>query len=368
MSKIRFYLGTYTEPILFGTGELFQGKGKGIYRLLLDPQSGALSFEGEPAPSLNPSFVCLSPDQRFLYAVNELKIWEGKAGGGVSAYRVEADGSLTFLNARPTGGTDPCHVIVNAAQTHVYVSNFMSGSVSVYPIRDDGSLGEMSDFHQYEGSGPVTARQKGPHAHSLTFSPDQRFAFVPDLGTDRLMAYRTDFENGKLPAADAPFVKLFGGSGPRYGEFHPNGRFFYLINEIASSISLFHFDAASGQLSLEQTVDTIPEEAKKASGNICADLHITPDGRFLYGSNRGHNSLTAYRIDPENGRLTEIANIPCGGRTPRNFCIESGGRYLICGLQDSDNITVFAIDPESGALQLVYDLPAPSPVCIREVR
>lgn len=367
MKKAQFYVGTYTEPILFGTGELFQGKGKGIYRLSLDLETGILAFEGDPTPSMNPSFVCLTSDNRFLYAVNELKVYEGEPTGAVSAFRVEKDGALTFLNARPTGGTDPCHVIVDAANAHVYVSNFMSGSVSVFPLEADGSLGEASDFHQYEGSSVNVSRQKGPHAHSLTFSPDQRFAFVPDLGTDKVMAYRTDFAGGKLLPAAEPFVKVFGGSGPRYSEFHPNGRFYYLINEIASSISLFLYDPQEGTFTLKQTVDTIPETVKKATGNICADLHITPDGRFLYGSNRGHNSLTAYSIDQQTGELIELGNIPCGGRTPRNFCIESTGRYLLCGLQDSDNITVFSICPETGKLTMVFDLPAPSPVCIRQV-
>lgn len=367
MSHAAFYVGTYTEPILFGTGELFQGKGKGIYRLELDLETGAVAFVGEPASAMNPSFVCLSPDRHHLYAVNELKVYEGEATGAVSAFRVEPDGSMTFLNAQPTGGTDPCHVITDRGGRFVYVSNFMSGSVSVFPIRADGSLGEASDFHQYAGSSVNPARQKGPHAHSLTFSPDEAFAFVPDLGTDKLMAYRTDFAAGKLLPAAAPFVKVFAGSGPRYCEFHPDGRSLYLINEIASSISLFRFDDATGAFELRQTVDTIPETQKQATGNICADLHITPDGRFLYGSNRGHDSLTAYAIDGETGELTEIGNIPCGGRTPRNFCIESTGKYLLCGLQDSDNITVFSICPECGKLTKVFDLPAPSPVCIREV-
>ncbi len=364
MAEKLFYIGTYTDPILFGTGEVFVGKGKGIYRLTLNDETGEIALLGDPAPAVNPSYVCLSPDGKFLYAVNELKEFEGAFGGSASAFAVAPDGSLTYLNSRPTGGTDPCHINVNAAQTHVYVSNFMSGSVTVFPIQEDGSLGEASDFHQHEGRSVIEARQKGPHAHSLTFDRTQRFAFVPDLGIDKLMVYRTDFENGKLIPADTPFLQTFPGAGPRHCEFHPNAKWCYLINEIASSISLLYYHEEDGTFTLEQTVDTIPAEEK--AGNICADLHITPDGRFLYGSNRGHDTLTAFAIDPENGHLTEFQSVSCGGQVPRNFCIERSGKYLLCGNQNTDNITVFKICGECGKLTKVFDLPVPTPVCIRE--
>ncbi|MBQ5950902.1 MAG: lactonase family protein [Lachnospiraceae bacterium] len=365
MAKKWFYVGTYTHPILFGTGEIFTGKGKGIYRLCLDDETGEIALDPDPAPAVNPSFVALSPDRKFLYAVNELKEFNGAFGGSASAFAVAQDGTLTYLNSQPTMGTDPCHVAVNAAQTHVYVSNFMSGSVTVFPILEDGSLGEASDFHQHEGHGPIEARQKGPHAHSLTFSADQKFAFVPDLGIDQLVIYKTDFENGKLIPADVPFLQTFPGAGPRHCEFHPNQKWCYLINEIACSISLLYYHAEDGTFTLEQTVDTIPPEEK--AGNICADLHITPDGRFLYGSNRGHDSLTAFSIDPETGHLTQFQSISCGGSVPRNFCIEKGGKFLLCGNQNTDNVAVFKICQECGKLTQIFDLPVPTPVCLREM-
>ncbi len=360
----RIYVGTYSRPILFGTGEVLEGKGEGIYRLLLNPQTGELTQEGRPAPAANPSYLCLSPDQSFLYAVNELKEYEGQPGGGVSAYRIcPQDGSLTLLGSRPTIGSDPCHVAVNRAGTHVFVSNFMSGSVCVYPVEGDGSLGPHSQLIQHEGSSVDPVRQKGPHAHSLVFSPDQRFAFVPDLGLDRLTAYRTDFETGLLSAV--PGFETLPGSGPRFCEFHPNGRFCYLINELASTISLLRYDGDGG-FTLGQTIDTVPGGCK--AGNICADLHLTPDGRFLYGSNRGHDSLSIYHVDQKTGVLTWTDNVPCGGRTPRNFAVDPDGRILIVANQDSDNILTFKINEADGSLTRAWELACPTPVCVKPVK
>lgn len=364
MESIHFYVGTYTQPILFGTGDIFQGKGKGIYYLSMDPVSGEFSIDGVTEPVKNPSYLCLSPDKRFLYAVNELKEFEGQSCGSVSAFSVcQKTGALTFLNSRPTGGTDPCHVNVNAAQTHVFVSNFMSGSVCVFPILEDGSLGEASQFIQHEGSGVVEARQKGPHAHSLAFDQTQEHAFVPDLGIDKVMIYKTDFQKGLLTPSEPPCYQAFPGSGPRHLEFHPSYRFCYLINEIASSISLLVYDGR-GSFTLEQTVDTVPSDCK--AGNICADLHLTPDGKYLYGSNRGHDSLASFAVDQETGRLTPLSLIPCGGKTPRNFCIEQSGRFLLVGNQDTDNIVVFRIS-QDGSLTKINEISLPSPVCIRQV-
>lgn len=365
MGTAHFYIGTYTQPILFGTGDIFQGKGEGIYRLSMNTETGEISLEGAPAPADNPSYLCFSPDKKYLYAVNELKEFEGQSCGAVSAFSIdEGTGALTYLNSRPTGGTDPCHVNMNNEQTHVYVSNFMSGSVCVFPVSDDGHLEEASQFIQHEGSSVISARQKGPHAHSLAFDRTQSYAFVPDLGIDKLMVYKTDFSKGTLTPADTPFYQTFPGSGPRHCEFHPNYRFCYLINEIASSISLLYYDEESGSFSLKQTISTIPDDYE--GNNICADLHLTPDGKYLYGSNRGHNSLAAFSVNQETGELTLLDTVPCGGEVPRNFCIDKDGHFLLVGNQDTDNITVFSICGETGKLTQVYDLSVPSPVCIRQ--
>ncbi len=360
-----FYIGTYTQPILFGTGDVFHGKGKGIYSLSLNTKTGEINLEGTPAPADNPSYLCISPDRKYLYAVNELKEYGGQACGAVSAFSITpSTKALTYLNSQPTGGTDPCHVAVNDAQTHVYVSNFMSGSVCVFPIKDNGFLGNASQFIQHEGSSVINARQKGPHAHSLAFDRTQTHAFVPDLGIDKLMVYKTNFTEGTLVPADTPFYQTFPGAGPRHCEFHPNYRFCYLINEIASSISLLHYDEDSGSFTLIQTISTIPGEYD--GYNICADLHLTPDGRYLYASNRGHNTLAAFSVNQDDGELTLLDITPCGGEVPRNFCINGSGRFLLTGNQDTDNITVFSICQDTGKLTKIYDLSVPSPVCIRQ--
>ncbi len=361
------FIGTYTEPILFGTGDILPGKGKGIHLMALD-DDGGLSAAGLAPGVRNPSFLCLSRDRRFLYAVNELKEYEGARTGAVSAFAVSWENgtaALRFLNSRPTGGTDPCHIAVNRARTHVFVSNFMSGSVCVLPILDDGSLGPASDFIQYEGKSAHPRRQTSPHAHSLVFDAEERYAFVPDLGTDKLMAYRTDFASGKLVPGDTPFFATAPGDGPRFLEFHPNARWCYLINEIGSSVSLLDYDAANGRFEKRQTVATIP--ADFAADNICADLHLTPDGKYLYASNRGHNSLARYRVNPADGKLEPLGNVPCGGRTPRNFAVSKSGKFLLVANQDSDNLLSFRIDYAAGELEKVDEIAAPTPVCVLPV-
>lgn len=366
MSREYFYVGTYTQPILFGTGNIFRGKGKGIYYLSLDTQTGQLCLEGEPEETDNPSYLCLSLDGTYLYAVNELKEYEGGKGGVVSAFLVnKADGELTRLNIRPTGGMDPCHVIVNDGQTHVFVSNFMSGSVSVFPIEKDGTLGERTQLIQHKGNSVTEERQEGPHAHSLIFDRDQSHAFVPDLGLDRLMVYETDFaDRTPLKPAKTPFLQVGWGQGPRFCEFHPGGRFCYLINEISSSISLLYYEETEGTFRLHQTVSTLP--AGCTVPNTCADLHITPDGKYLYGSNRGHDSLAVFEVNQMTGELLLKEVIPSGGRTPRNFVIDAEGKYLLAANQDTDNIAVFQIDRDSGKLEKRSELCLPSPVCIRQ--
>lgn len=358
------FIGTYTESILFGTGDILPGKGKGIHIMAVDG-AGKLTSIGLAPNVRNPSFLCLSRDRRFLYAVNELKEYNGAATGAVSAFAVtweNGTATLSPLNIQPTGGTDPCHVAVNQVQTHVFVSNFMSGSVCVLPIRSDGSLGPASDFIQYEGHSAHPRRQASPHAHSLIFDRAERRAFVPDLGTDKLMVYRTDFTAGKLIPEKTPFFATEPGDGPRFLEFHPNQRWCYLINEIGSSVSLLSYDEPSGRFEKQQTVATIPSGF--SGDNICADLHLTPDGKYLYASNRGHNSLARFRVNPGDGKLEPLGNISCGGRTPRNFAVSASGKFLLVANQDSDNLLSFRIDYATGDLQKIDEIFAPTPVCV----
>lgn len=359
------YVGTYTEPIRFGTGKILQGKGEGIYIYRLDETSGSLEPVRLVAGIVNPSYLAFDSAQRFLYAVNELKSYQGKPGGSVSAFRVEPKrGDLTFLNKQPTHGTDPCHVLVDKKRTHVFVANFMSGSVCVLPVRADGSLGEACDFVQHLGSGVDPVRQKGPHAHSVTLDAANRFAFVPDLGLDKLMVYRFDPKRGMLEPNSAPWIKMKPGAGPRHVAFHPNGRVAFLVNELDSTLATLSYDGRRGAFRELQIVTTLPEGFQGESS--CADVQVSPTGAFVYSSNRGHDSIVIYRVDRRSGKLTCVGHEPTQGKTPRSFGIDPTGRFLLAANQDTDTIVTFRIDPRSGKLQATGQVtPVPTPVCVK---
>jgi 6-phosphogluconolactonase len=368
MSKKQLVLvGTYTQPITFGTGQILEGKGKGIYSFLLDTETGVLEGEQLAPGIVNPSYLTLNSAANRLYAVNELKEYEGRASGAVSAFAFNPQSrELKLLNTRATGGTDPCHVVVNSKDTHVFVSNFMSGSVCVFPIEKDGSLGEESQFIQHEGSSVNKARQSGPHAHSLIFDNSERFAFVPDLGIDRLMAYKTDFSAGTLRTAASPYFETAPGAGPRHCVFHPNGKYAYLINELSCGISALAYNETDASFRLLQTVPTVVEDF--SGHNSCADIQILPNGQFLYGSNRGHNSIIIYRIESGTGLLSLAGFESSGGEIPRSFCVDPTGAFLLAANQDTDNIVVFRIDGATGKLKKVSEQSAPTPVCVKSYR
>jgi 6-phosphogluconolactonase len=365
MSKHLVFVETYTQPIKFGTGQVLEGKGKGIYSFLLDMETGALREEKLGLGIVNPSYLTLNRAANRLYAVNELKEYEGRPSGAVSAFSFDPQTrELKLLNTRATGGTDPCHVTLDQENAHVFVSNFMSGSVCVFPLEEDGSLGEASQFIQHEGSSVNKTRQSGPHAHSLIFDISGRFAFVPDLGIDRLMAYQTT--SGTLTPAPVPFYRTAPGSGPRHCAFHQNGRYAYLINELGSSISALAYDKTEGFLRHLQTVPAVVEEFN--GENSCADIQILPNGSFLYGSNRGHDSIIVYRIDPDTGLLSYVGFENSGGKIPRSFCIDPAGTFLLAANQDTDNIVVFRIDSATGKLKKVSEQFVPTPVCVKSYR
>jgi 6-phosphogluconolactonase len=358
------FVGTYTESIKFGTGNILSGKGEGIYILTFDSSTGKLEHYRTVKDIVNPSYFCLRTNNRFVYVVNELKHYDGKASGSVSAFELNQENmSLRLLNKQPTQGTDPCHICLDNAEKHVFVSNFMSGSVCVFPILDDGSLGEASQFIQHSGSSKDPVRQTGPHAHSLTFDSRNQFAFVPDLGIDKLVVYKHDAATGSLMRGIAADYSLPPGSGPRHFTFHPNGRFAYLINELASGIMVFSYDQRTGSLRELQNVSTVPETFR--GDNTCADIHIPVTGRFVYGSNRGHDSIVIYRIDETTGLLTYIGHEKTGGKTPRNFAIDPAGHFLLIANQDSDTLVTFCIDQETGKLSPASNITVPTPVCVK---
>lgn len=344
------YIGTYTRT-----------ESEGIYVYRFDDEAGDLTALGT-AEAENPSFLALHPQHRFLYAVGE----GGKDAGAVNAFELDPlTGQLTHLNQRSSHGTSPCHLAVERDGRFVYVANYGSGTLAVYPIEADGRLGEATDVVQHEGSGPNPRRQQGPHAHSITLDRSNRFAFAADLGADRLMIYELDFNNGKLlPNTAQPYVAVAPGAGPRHFTFHPTSEYAYLINEMGNSIVAFDYDAVDGRLTELQTVPTLPEDFD--GKNTCADIHVAPSGDVLYGSNRGHDSLVIYAIDRESGELTYRDHVSTGGATPRNFAIDPSGNFLLAANQDSDNVVVFRIDRDTGALTPTgHEIEVPMPVCVK---
>ncbi|MFI5341160.1 MAG: lactonase family protein [Candidatus Methylomirabilales bacterium] len=364
-SQVFVYVGTYTEPIRFGTGRILQGKGEGIYVYRMDQSSGAMEFVGTATGIANPSYLAIDSRRCFLYAVNELKTYEDQPSGTISALAVDPKtGRLEFLNKRLTHGTDPCHVVVDTNGKCVCVANFMSGSVCVLPVLEDGSLGEASDFIQHQGSSVDPVRQRGPHAHSVTLDEANRFAFVPDLGLDRLMVYKFDPKRGTLEANEVPWIKMKPGAGPRHLAFHPSGRYAYLINELDCTVAALSYDGGKGTFKELQTIPTLPEGFRGES--TCGDIQVSPSGAYVYASNRGHDSMVIYKIDQGTGALTCIGHAPTQGKTPRHFGIDPTGRFLLAANQDTDTIVTFRIDPHTGKPKPTgHATQVPTPVCVK---
>lgn len=348
------YVGTYTGP-----------ESKGIYAFRYDPASGkptSLELAGE---SVNPSFLAVDPQQRFLYAVNEVGDYKGEKTGGVSAFAIDQKtGKLTFLNEVASRGAGPCHISLDKTGKYVLVANYDSGSVAAFPVLPDGKVGEASAFVQHGGHGPNAERQEGPHAHEIQVTTDNRFAIVADLGLDELLVYRFDPAKGTLTPNDPPFALVEPGAGARHFVFHPDGRHIYTLNEMGGNITVLSYDPARGSLRSEQLVSSLAKDYKGAIES--AEITVSKDGRFLYASNRGSsNDIAVFAIDPAKKTLKIIENVSTKGKTPRNFVIDPSGRYLLAANQESNNIVVFRIDGKSGRLSETGQvIEVPSPVCI----
>lgn len=357
-AQLLTYIGTYTGS-----------KSKGIYVSRLDLATGRLSAPELAAEAASPSFLAVHPDRRFLYAVGEVGNFSGKPGGVVSAFAIDApSGRLRLLNQASSGGAGPCHLVVDATGQNVLVANYGGGSVAVLPIKADGRLHEPSCVIQHTGSSVNPQRQQAPHAHSINLDPANRFAFVADLGLDKVLIYRFDGARGTLTANDPPFAQVAPGSGPRHFAFHPTGRFAYVINELLCTVTAFTWEAARGELRELQTISTLPGGETVQPGHSTAEVVAHPSGRFLYGSNRGHNTIVVFAIDPTTGRLTHVEHQSTQGRTPRNFALDPTGRWLLAENQDSDTIVVFGVDAETGRLRPTGQvLEVPTPVCVRFV-
>lgn len=348
-------IGTYTEPILFGTGEVFHGKGKGIYFCTFE--EGILRCLNS-VEIRNPSFLCVDEDRHKIYAVNELKSYLGEPGGGCTVLSYRADGTMDILQTTAVGGADPCHIAVSPNGAFLGIANFASGSVSIIPLDEYGNLVESgAKVFSHTGSSADPKRQSRPHAHSILFPPFGKEMLVPDLGADMLVAYRYDGRQ-TVPDQGASYT-VQRGNGPRFGEFSADGKHFYLVNELGCSVT--HFLVHESKLVEKETLSTLPEAC--SVDNICSDLHLMPNGKFLYASNRGHDSICCFSI-ADNGSLSYQGCYPCGGKTPRNFAIDPHGRYMLVGNQDSDTISVFAINSQ-GQLRMLDRVAFPTPVCIR---
>jgi 6-phosphogluconolactonase len=352
-----------SHDVYFGTYTSGRNAGKGIYRSVFDSGTGELSAPVLAAEATNPSFIEIHPNGKYLYAVSE----SGDAGT-VSAYAIDPDTkNLKLLNSQPSGGSGPCHINIDHAGKNVLVTNYNSGSASVIPIAADGSLAEPTGFVQHEGASVNPQRQKGPHAHSVNISPDDRFAFVADLGLDKVMIYKLDVDKGTITPNDPAFAKVKPGAGPRHFTFGADDKYAYVINEMGGTITAFAYEPASGTLTEIQTISTLPADFHGSNG--CAEVRVHPSGRFLYGSNRGHDSIAVYRIGPAKGTLTFVEYERAGIKTPRNFNIDPTGKFCLVANQDSDSVVVFRIDQKTGALEPTGNkISIGRPVCIRFLR
>jgi 6-phosphogluconolactonase len=356
--KYLVYVGTYTQE---------GSTSKGIYAYRFDPNTTQLTAIGLAAETTNPSFLAVHPNHRFLYAVNEISNYTGEKSGAVSAFAIDpATGKLTLLNQVASKGADPCYITVDKSGKYVLVANYTGGSIAVFPVLPDGRLGVTSAFIQHVGHGTNPERQEGPHAHSIDLSQDNRFAIVDDLGLDQTLVYKFDSTKGSLILNDPPFAKADPGAGPRHFALHPNGKFAYVVNEMGSTVSVFSYDGSAGALRPLQTISTFPKDF--SGHNDDAEIEIDASGKFLYASNRGHDSIAVFAIDPEKGSLTLIEYAPTKGQTPRSFEISPGGALLFAANEKSDNIVVFRIDSKTGRLTPTGKvLDVAEPVCVKFV-
>jgi 6-phosphogluconolactonase len=344
--KYLVFVGTYTTKT----------ESKGIYAYEFDADTGKLSSKGIAAETPDPSWVTVHPSGKYLYAANEA----GKAST-VSAFAIDAkSGKLTLLNQLPSLGEDPCYLSFDKTGKYVLVANYSSGTIAVFPILADGRLGEHTAMVKDQGTTGSHKNQEGPHAHWIETSPDNRFALVADLGLDEALVYKFDAASGTLTPNEPAFARLKAGSGPRHVAFHPKGKFVFVVSELSSTATSFAYDAKKGTLKEIGTVSTLPPGF--SGRNDVAEAAVHPNGKFLYVSNRGNDSIAIFFIDAAKGTLTPVGGIPTGGKEPRHFAIDPSGKYLLAENQFSNNIVVFKIDAASGGLTptgQVVEVPSP---------
>jgi len=348
------YVGTYTGA-----------KSKGIYLYRMELNLGGIIRRGLAAEVASPSFLAIHPNKKFLYAVSEVGNFEGKPTGAVNAFAIQPDtGRLTPINKQSSGGDGPCHLAIDASGKMVMVANYGGGSVVSIPIGGDGSLGAIGSYIQHVGSSIHPQRQSRPHAHGIAVDAANQFALVADLGLDRVISYKMDPSKGTMAPHLIPWIQLTPGSGPRHLAFHTTGKWIYVINESNSTINVLQYDSAKGQMTSIQSVRTLPESESVA--NSTAEIEVHPSGLFLYGSNRGHDSLAIFGINPVTGKLTVIGHQSTLGKMPRNFGIDPTGRFILVANQASNNLVAFRIDQKTGQLSpTTQTISVDSPVCVK---
>ncbi|MFI5381289.1 MAG: lactonase family protein [Tepidisphaerales bacterium] len=351
--KYWVFVGTYTSA-----------QNPGLHLLQVDTATGDTKYIGVVAEIQNPTFLAVDAEQKHLYAAGEVGNFQGKPAGFVSAFSLDRKtGQLKALGSQSSGGRGPCHVSVDAQGKNVLVANYSGGSIAALPLNDDGSLKEPSSFIQHTGKGPNPRRQEAPHAHGIYPAPSGDLLLVPDLGLDKIMLYRLDSKLGQLKPNDPAAGNAAPGAGPRHLAFNPSKNLVYCVNEMASTVTTFAFDPAKGSLTATASISTLPPDFKDPT--TTAEIFMHPNGKFLYASNRGHDSIAVFAIDPATGALSAKGQTPTGGKQPRNFAIDPTGRWLLAANQQSNNIVVFSINPETGELKAAgTQLAVPSPVCL----
>jgi 6-phosphogluconolactonase len=349
------YVGTYTEKT----------QSKGIYAYRYDAGAGKFTSVGLAVETINPSFLAVHPSGKYLYAVNEAPITDGRKYGAVSAFSIDhQSGKLTLLNQVSSLGVDPCFISFDKTGKYALVANYTSGVVSVFPVLEGGKIGKATASVRNAGkTGPNKERQEGPHAHFIETTPDDRFAIVSDLGLDEVLVYKFDANNGTLTPNNPPWFKIKPGSGPRHIAFSANHKFAYVISEMGSTVTSLHFNAKKGTFKEFQTNSTLPPNF--TGTNTAAEISIHPNGKYLYASNRGNDSIAIFSIDPKTGRLTPQGGMPSGGKEPRHFTFDPSGRFLFAENENSDDVVGFRVDAATGSLSPTGEiLHVPSPVCL----
>jgi 6-phosphogluconolactonase len=361
LSVVACSYGDEEKPMIAYFGTYTGGKSEGIYFATFDSATGKLGEPHLAAKSIQPSFLAMHPSGKFLYSVNETAEFGGEKAGAITAFAIEDDHSLRELNQKTSSGAAPCHLVVDRSGRFVLAANYTGGNVCVYEIKEGGELGEQTALVQHEASD--AAGQKRPHAHSINVDANNRFAFAADLGLDKVLIYKFDDQKGTLAPNDPPAGLVPKGGGPRHFDFHPSGKFAYTNNETLSSVTAFAYDAERGALKELQTISTLPHEVQ---GNSTAEIRVHPSGKFLYTSNRGHNSIAIFQVDEATGKLTAAGHQGKDVNIPRNFNVDPTGKWLVVCNQASDSVIVFKINAENGSLEPTdVKIEVGAPVCVK---